>query len=179
MQHFKVKLYATGETASTAPVHDVIPVFHRWIQDNAIPETLIDVSDYIHVPEGPGIILVAHEGIYSLDTEHGRLGLTYTRRAALDGTDAARLRQAIAAVLHAARLLETAPEFAGKLAFDRDRWEVSVNDRLLAPNTPESYAILEALVAAELPPAAGAGNWAISHSGEPRELLRASARRTA
>lgn len=163
MQHFKVKLFATTQDA---PVHEAIPVFHRWIQESSLADTLIDVADYQHVPQGPGIILVAHEGIYSLDTENGRLGLTYTRRAALDGSDEERLRQAVEAVRRAADLLESAPEFAGKLTFDRGAWEVAVNDRLLAPNTPESFQALQPALAGVFP------GKSFAHVGERRQLLR-------
>ena len=163
MQHFKVKLFAT---AQDAPVHEAIAVFHRWIQESALDETLIDVADYLHVPQGPGIILVAHEGIYSLDTENGRLGLTYTRRTALDGTDEERLRQAVEAVRRAAELLESSPEFHGTLAFDRGQWEVAVNDRLLAPNTPETFQALQPALAGVFP------GKQFAHTGERRQLLR-------
>lgn len=163
MEHFKVKLFATTQDA---PVHSAIAVFHRWIQESLLPDTLIDVSDYLHVPVGPGIILVAHEGIYSLDTEGGKLGLTYTRRTALGGSDTDRLRQAVESVLRAAELLESSPEFSGKLAFDRSSWEVAVNDRLLAPNTPETYQALQPALASVFP------GKSFAHVGEPRQLLR-------
>ena len=165
MQHFKVKLFATA-TSQDAHVHDAIAVFHRWIQTGALPETLIDVCDYLHVTQGPGIILVAQEGIYSLDTENGPLGLTYTRRTALDGSTEDRLRQAVDAVQRAAALIEASPEFSGKLAFDRARWEVSVNDRLLAPNTPETFDSLKPALGAVFPAKS------FAHIGEPRQLLR-------
>jgi hypothetical protein len=165
MQHFKVKLFAT-EATQGAHVHDAIAVFHRWIQDSSLPETLIDVSDYLHVPMGPGIILVSHEGIYSLDTENGPLGLTYTRRAVLDGSIEDRLRQAIDALIRAAELIEASPEFAGKLVFDRTHWEVAVNDRLLAPNTPETFHALKPILESVFPAKT------FAHIGEPRQLLR-------
>ena len=43
-------------------LEDVVTVFHSWIQQQALAGTLlIDVADYLHVPTGPGIVLVAHE----------------------------------------------------------------------------------------------------------------------
>ena len=36
---------------------------------------LIDVADYSHVPDGPGVMLVAHEGFFSLDQENHQPGL--------------------------------------------------------------------------------------------------------
>src|SRR5581483_11863318 len=133
IQHFRVKLFATPD--SRPRLSGAIPVFHRWIQEKRLPETMIDVSDYEHVPGGPGVILVCHEAIYGLDQEKDRLGLLYNRRTALDGTVEDRLRQAVGAVQSAAEQLEQEPEFAGTLRFDRAAWEVAINDRALAPNT--------------------------------------------
>ena len=92
MQHFRVKLFA-----ATTPGFDLgnaIPVFHRWIQKKALPELLIDVADYRHVPAGPGILLVGHDSHYNLDLAKSRLGLLYTRRTALNGSVEGRILQA-------------------------------------------------------------------------------------
>lgn len=168
MQHFRVKVFA--KTAEGVDLHAAIPVFHRWIQKSALPELLIDVADYQHVPNGPGVMLVGHDSHYGLDQTKGRLGLLYTRRTVLAGSAGDRIRASIDAVQTACRMLENEPEYAGKLAFDYGAMEISVNDRGLAPNTPESYAALAADVAAVLGP-----EWKLTHVGEPRELLTVSA----
>src|SRR5215213_1767274 len=59
-------------------------VFQRWIQRKALEVQLIDVSDYRHVWEGPGILLVAHDSDYSMETRDSRLGLLYTRKRQVD-----------------------------------------------------------------------------------------------
>lgn len=168
MQHFRVKIFA--RSAEGVDMHAAIPVFHRWIQKSLLPELLIDVADYQHVPNGPGVLLVGHDAYYGIDQGKGRLGLLYTRRTMLEGTVASRIQSAIDAAKTACRLLENEPEYAGKLAFDDNVLEISVNDRALAPNTPESYAALSAEIAAVLGP-----GWTLSHTGEPRELLTVSA----
>jgi hypothetical protein len=172
VQHFKVKLFA--RSGSAPDLGAAVPVFHRWIQKNRIPGTLIDVADYRHVPAGPGVILVAGDGIYGLDLEKSRLGLVYTRRTSLDGDDAARLEQAVDAVSRAADLLEAEPEFAGALAFDRTAWEIAVNDRALAPNNDESWIALEIAVRQVFDARLGAGRYQVCRTGEPRELLKAA-----
>ena len=52
---------------------EVLKLFHEWIQEDRIDDLLIDVADYRHVPDGPGVILVAHNAFYSLDNAAGRL----------------------------------------------------------------------------------------------------------
>ena len=166
MQHFRVKFFARP----TPPDFDLgkaIPVFHRWIPKNALPETLIDVADDQHVPAGPGILLVSHDAYYGLDQSKHRLGLLYSRRTSMEGSVADLIRSAIAAATRACDLLEKEPEFAGKLSFDRSNFEISVNDRFLAPNSEESYHQLEP----ELRAALGEGRYQFTPVGEPRELL--------
>ena len=48
----QLKIYATPASAKSFNTEAVIPVFHRWIKDHALPELTIDVANYGHVPEG-------------------------------------------------------------------------------------------------------------------------------
>ena len=67
LQRVALKVFFTPQTASTFKTREVIPVFHRWIQTQAVDGLLIDVADYTHLPTGPAVILIAHEGQYSID----------------------------------------------------------------------------------------------------------------
>ena len=174
LQHVNVKVAAAG--ADGFDLSRAIPVFHRWIQDQVLADELaIDVADYRHVPDGPGVILVAHEAIYGLDQGDGSLGLLYDRRAAVDGTPQERLRQAARAALRACRLLEEDPALDGALRFDGGRLQMSVNDRALAPNTDATDRALRPQVERLLESLWGAGAHAIERLGEPRERYRLGA----
>jgi hypothetical protein len=141
VQHVNVKIYAEP---AAIDLGDAIPVFHRWIQEGATGELLIDVADYRHVPAGPGVIVVGHEANYSLDWgPENRLGLLYSRKAPVDGSTADKLLQAFYAALEACRRLEDEPAFQGALRFNAGACEVIVNDRLLAPNTEETWQALK------------------------------------
>ncbi|MEC9298045.1 MAG: hypothetical protein VYA38_01995, partial [Gemmatimonadota bacterium] len=74
-QRLGVKVFV--EDQDTFDRARMIEVFHRWIQENRIPGTLIDVHDYTHVPDGPGVLLVAHEWHLRTDEAGGRIGLEY------------------------------------------------------------------------------------------------------
>ena len=174
VQHFNVKVFATPD--SQVVWHDLIPVFHRWIQESSVPETLIDVADYAHVPAGPGVVLVAHEAIYSMDNRANKLGVLYNRRTALDGSNEDKLRQACTAAASAAELLETEPELSGKLRFDRSALEVFVNDRLLAPNTEETFQRLSGAIGTVTAEQLG-GPVELEWDSNPRGLFRVMVRR--
>ena len=174
MQHVNVKIFANQ---SDIALVDAIPVFHRWIQESKTPETLIDVADYKHVPDGPGIMLIGYEADYSLDETDGRLGLLYNRKAAFDGDPQAALKQAYDSALRATKELESTPVFAGKLAFDPNEVEVILNDRLLAPNTDETWESLRPEFERFFSGIYGPSGFTLERRGEPRDRVRAGARR--
>ncbi len=175
MQHVNIKIFAKPDTGVN--VADAIGVFHRWIQNRELPEMLIDVADYSHVPEGPGVLLIAHEANYSLDQARDQLGLLYNRKTKDSRGDA--LRQAYDAAVTACERLEKEPEFGGKLAFDRSHVELVLNDRLAYPNTDEAWSEVKTEATRFFDGVFGAGNYVMERQGEPRERLRATVRKVA
>ena len=147
LQRFAVKLYLDPRSA-LAP-RACIEIFHRWIQQGAVPGLLIDVADYTHLTGGPRVVLVAHEGNYALDDADGRMGLVYTRKQPLEGTLPERLAAAAAMLLAAAARLErdTADGGDGGAVFLGSEIAVVGNDRLAAPRTAEAETALRVALA--------------------------------
>jgi len=170
VQHVNVKIFASQADINLV---DAIPVFHKWIQDSTVPELVIDVADYKHVPDGPGIMLIGHEADYSLDETDGRLGLLYNRKVAVSGSPQEALRQAYNAALLATKKLQATPVFKGKLKFDENEVEVILNDRLLFPNTDETWTKVLPEFEAFFTKIYGTGSFTIEHRGEPRDRVRA------
>lgn len=115
----------------------LVPVFHRWIRSAAdgaapVPGLLIDVADYAHVPDGPGMMLIAHEADYALDLGLGGPGLLYQQKRGATGTTAERIASSLASAVRAARRLETEPDLGGP-RFEAGAPLVRVVDRLRAP----------------------------------------------
>jgi hypothetical protein len=137
VQHINIKIYL--ENPATVTLQDYAAVFNAWIQSQRLEELLIDVADYLHVHHGPGIMLIGHEADYSLDNRAGRLGLLYNRKEQLDGTTQEKLAQAVRAALTAAQILEK----ENGLKFNGSEVQIIINDRLLVPNTAETFAVLE------------------------------------
>ena len=132
LQHVNVKLLlADPEGFDLEPL---IPIFHSWIQDKIFEERLLDIADYRHVHNGPGVVLIGHEGDYAVDNTDGHLGVRYNRKAALEGSNRDRLKQATRAALTACQCLEQETRLGGKLRFNGQDVEVFINDRLLAAN---------------------------------------------
>jgi hypothetical protein len=115
-----------------------VPMFHGWIQQQVLPEhLLIDVADYEHVHAGPGTVLVAHEANLYIDRTEDRPGLLYQRKQPLEGDSARQLRACLRYALLAASRLEQ--DLAGKATVRTNELLVRLNDRLHAPNTPQTF----------------------------------------
>jgi len=159
---FGIKIFASNPDA--VDIRDFIPVFHGWIQQQKIGgHLLIDVHDYSHVHEGPGILLVGHEGNFSMDQAEGRLGLVYCRKQPV--ADA--LKVVFETAQAACRLLETDAKLNG-IKFRTDEFLVFSNDRLLAPNTIDTRAQLQSAIKRAF------GNVTVTlaaQSADPRERL--------
>ncbi|HUE97321.1 MAG TPA: hypothetical protein VMN39_11720 [Longimicrobiaceae bacterium] len=142
-----VKLYASepgGEGTRDAELF--VPVFHDWIRDGALDMVAIDVADYAHVPDSPGIMLVAHEAAFALDRSDGRFGLFVQRRTPSDGGPVAAVATTLRHALQVAARLEREPRLSGILKFEAAALRIEANDRLLLPNSEEGYAAFEPIV---------------------------------
>jgi hypothetical protein len=141
LQRLGVKFFL--HESSQLDLGDLVPVFHSWIQKQLVDgHILVDVHNYSHVHKGPGILLVAHEGNFSIDLGNGRLGLFYYRKQPLDGTLKSRLKDIFRITLQGARLLENESQL-GKVQFRTDELLIVANDRLKAPNTEATFQQLE------------------------------------
>ena len=137
LQRLGFKLFL--EDPSLLEVRKLIPVFHSWIQGQVFPDhLLVDVHDYTHIYGGPGVLLVAHEGNFSLDCAEDRPGLFYYRKQPLEGSLQNRLKKIFRATLQGCQFLEESDSLGG-IQFKTDEMLLVANDRLHAPNLEETF----------------------------------------
>lgn len=141
LHKFGIKFFA--QDADGIDILRLIPMYHRWIQQDLLPDLLIDVADYSHVPAGPGVMLIAHEGNYALDETGHERGVLYYSKRPRSGELSERLVQVAARALQAAQLMCADEQLEGALKLPGNRLQFFANDRLVAPNTPAAYAQLE------------------------------------
>ena len=163
IQHVNIKFYL--ENPETVNLADYAAVFNTWIQKQRLEELLIDVADYLHVHNGPGIMLIGHEADYSLDNRAGRLGLLYNRKEQIEGTTQEKLSQAVRAALIVAQILEK----ENGLKFNGSEVQVVVNDRLLVPNTVETFVALESDLKEFFGKLYDGAEYSLSHHSDSRE----------
>jgi hypothetical protein len=165
LQHVNVKLLV--KDAEKVDIQAAVPVFHKWIQAQIFDELLLDVADYSHVPDGPGVVLIGHDADYALDNTNGRLGVRYNRKAPLSGTNRDRLDHATRSALRAFERL--AQDL--KLNFNGREIEVVINDRLLAPNNPDTRTAIEPEFEDLFGRLFAGSHFVLTHPSEPRRLF--------
>ncbi len=140
-QRLALKLHARSPRIEHTDLEASVGLFHRYIQQKRLPGLLLDVADYAHVPDGPGVILIGHEVDYGIDLSGGRAGLLVTRKRNRDLDLGALLRDALRLALEAAAALE----IDGPRGFQLDtgRLEIRVVDRLALRNDAAGFAALE------------------------------------
>jgi hypothetical protein len=149
-------------------------VFHSWIQRQAIPDhMLIDVADYHHVPDGPGTVLVSHEANIHFDHTEGRPGLLYVRKQPYADADTPRdrLLATFRAALAACDLLEQEAPVGRTVHFSTGEIVLRVHDRLLAPNTPKTFADFKPDLEAVLSELYAGSDVAIEHRPSREKLF--------
>ena len=154
-----------------------VPIFHDWIRNHSIEGlVLFDVADYAHVPESPGVVLVAHEAHISMDRSDGRFGIHVQRRVDAPGSSEQVLADTVRIALTVADKLEAEPSLAGKLRFDRSSVRVEVNDRLRGPNSDEGWRAIEPLVRSAVAAATGDASARVQRvKNDPRDRLTVDA----
>ncbi len=173
IQHLNIKFFLDNSEAVS--LSDFIGIFNGWIQKQTGDELLIDVADYAHVPAGPGVLLIGHEANYSLDNTGHRPGLLYNRKAKVDGAIHARLTQAARAALIASRRLDTEHSFK----FSGQVIQLFINDRLLAPNTPKTFAALAPELQAFFTQLYAGADYTLDWATDPRERFTVNVTTTA
>jgi hypothetical protein len=153
-----------------------VPVFHDWIRRDALGELLIDVADYAHVQDGPGVVLIGHASDYFLDLGDGRPGLLYTRKRDASESGPERVAEAFRRALKACRLLEQAEPLAGHVRFRTDEVLVRVVDRASTANDDQNFNELRGELEATLAQLWAGASVRIEREGSPKELLTARVR---
>ena len=164
-----VKFYA--DDPASIRLEDFIPIFHEWIQQQSLAgHLLIDIDDYSHMHQGPGILLVAHEGNFSIDMTDGRPGLLYYRKIPTTFPPAEQLTTIVKAAFQACRQIEEEASLKGRVHFRSDELLIIANDRLHAPNEDETFRELRPVLSSALNAVFRKSNFKLARaSADPKE----------
>lgn len=169
----QVKIFA--ENLRIEDAEKFVPVFHRWIRDDVLDELVIDVADYTHVPEGPGVVLVGHGSDYYVDLAENRPGLLYSRKRDLpEGANL--IDDALRRALNAVRLLEEEAGLTPRPKFSTRELLIRIPDRLVVQNDDASFAQVRDELSAALGRVFPEQRFELSREGDARAPLTVRAR---
>jgi rhodanese-related sulfurtransferase len=130
-----LRLTVSMPVSGIADLEPALGVFHRFIQRRLVEGFILDVADYRHVPNGPGVMLVGHDVDYGITKD--ALTVTMKRRgddAGTQFTDALRMALGATEAISADGGLPA--------AFDTTQLRVSVADRKLGSPADIQSALL-------------------------------------
>lgn len=172
LQKIAVKVFAAP--ANEIPLTDFIDIFHGWIQ--ASDGVYHDVADYSHMQEGAGIVLVAKDANVSIDETGNRRGLLYNQKAHLNGSNHEKIRKVFHSAFENCLRLEGEPSLQGKLKFSRDELVFFINDRLVAPNTNETFEALKPDLEGAVRDLVGDTSFTLEHNPDRRQRFSVTVR---
>ena len=175
LQQINVKVFTTED--SEINYTSFIKVFNRWMEE-ADSDDYLNYADYSHVDAGPGVLLILKQANYSIDNAFHEHGFLYNRKHAVEGDNAGKIRQALVEVLSKCEDLEAAAELENAVHFNGTNLLFMINNRHIAPNTPEIAAAIQAELMPVLEQMYGGDDFTVARTSEdPRErfALRISA----
>ncbi len=178
VQRLAVKFFIEPDPAAPVELEPFIGLFHEFIQAAQVDGLLIDVADYSHVPDGPGVILVGHDVEYALDRAGGLPGLRTLGKAFDDASLDVALRETVRKALGCVAAIET--DGRTGLSFDTSALEIQLLDRLRAPHTDEAIEAALGEVAPTVDALFGEALLEAAELGDPRSppTLRAATSRS-
>ena len=135
-KRISAKLFATDPSAEV-DADAFISVFHEFIREKSVEGILIDVADYSHVPEGPGVVLIGHDVDYSIDMNEGKAGMLTVGKRLEGGSVADHLADTVRKCLAAAKATEANGETGA--TFATGSLKLQIVDRLVAANDDAGY----------------------------------------
>ena len=150
--------------------HDVLlSIFGRWRLEEH--EEIIDLADYLHVPDSPGCLLVSHRWQFGIDSGGGQPGLFYSSRKGLRGEADQRFTQVIQGCLEKGKRLLAEGEIPDSVRPRLGELNIVINDRVLAPNSDETDDVLAPGIRAVADRLYGKDGYEIERERDPRRRL--------
>ena len=144
LQQINIKVFVTSD--SHVNYENFIKVFNRWMEE-ADQDDYLNYADYSHTSAGPGVLLISKRANYSIDNAADRHGFLYNRKHKLEGENREKIRQAFVETLIRCQRLEQAEELENEVHFSSEEILFMINNRHIAPNTPEIFEAIESELA--------------------------------
>ncbi len=133
LQRIGLKIFA--DPPAQLSLNPFLAIFGRWRAEASHPAQWVDLADYAHMPQGPGIMLIGKLANFSFDLAQPGPGALYVSKKDLSGSYEDRLRRVMREGFELAARLAAEAEFPTGVRLKRQQLELFFNDRLETPNT--------------------------------------------
>ena len=166
LQRINVKIYTPSPPGTK--LEPFLDILNRWKEADT---EWLDIADYLHLEDGPGVVLFGKQRFISFDRNLGQTGVLYAHRYGLEGDLKTRLQTVLSNALSAAKKMVSDSKCPEEISVRVDHLEFSINDRLQAPNTAKTHQKLGTLIRDVGEEQLGANNFEIQRIENARELF--------
>ena len=163
LQQINIKAFVTAD--SHINYQNFIKVFNRWMEEGD-EDDYLNYADYSHTSAGPGVLLISKQANYSIDNAMNRHGFLYNRKHKIEGENREKIRQAFVETLNRCQHLENAEELENEVHFTSAEILFMINNRHIAPNTPEMFEAIKSELAPVLEQMYGSTNFTLDRASE-------------
>ncbi len=163
LQQINIKVFTTAD--SCINYQNFIKVFNRWMEE-ADQDDYLNYADYSHTSAGPGVLLISKRANYSIDDAMNRHGFLYNRKHKLDGGNREKIRLAFAETLARCQRLEKAEELENEVHFTGKEIMFMINNRHIAPNSPEMFEAIKSELTPVLEQMYGSTDFTLERTSE-------------
>ncbi|MCZ6681530.1 MAG: hypothetical protein O7E52_30315 [Candidatus Poribacteria bacterium] len=167
LQQINIKVFVTED--SRVNYENFIKVFNKWMEE-ADQDDYLNYADYSHTVAGPGVLLISKRANSSIDNAQNRHGFLYNRKHKVEGDTREKIQNAFSETLRQCGRLEGEEDLEGEVQFNADEILFMVNNRHIAPNTPETFEAIKADLIPVLQQMYGSDDFTLERASEdPRE----------
>ena len=163
IQQINIKVFVTAD--SHINYQNFIKVFNRWMEE-ADQDDYLNYADYSHTAAGPGVFLISKRANYSIDNARDQHGFLYNRKREMEGENREKIRQAFIETLTRCQRLEEAEELENDVRFAGGEILFMINNRRIAPNTPEMFEAIKSELAPVLEQMYGNADFTLNRPSE-------------
>ncbi len=160
LQRIDLKVFA--DAPPDLNLDPFLAIFGRWRHDAENPAQWVDLADYAHMLDGPGVIIVGKQGNFGVNLYEPGPGLLYVGKKDYQGPNDHRILEVFRRHLALATALLAEPDYPPELKVQSGSWELAINDRLNFPNHAGTDQLLRPAIESALNKLFGAGGYRLA-----------------
>ncbi|MGK5093049.1 hypothetical protein WDW89_13660 [Deltaproteobacteria bacterium TL4] len=145
-----------------------LKILNHW---NETEEEWLDIADYLHLQDGPGVVLLGPKRFVSFDRTEGADGILYCQRNGLEGSLKARFVEVLNNGILFAKKMRGEEACPSDVSTETTQLIITINDRKQAPHSEQTARQLGSVIQEALKEVLDGTDVQMSPLADPKELF--------